>query len=490
MQALSERISRVPDANCHSMSHPMTPDPAQPTLNPTPKGWPFWSILIIDDEPGMRNFLVKALAPRCDTVLAAASAEEGAEIVRQQHVDLIILDISLPGQDGVSWLKTLRDQGFAGQAILITAFADLEIAIEALRAGASDFILKPFRVPQILNAIKHCYENSRLARENYVLKHTLQARRDSSSGLIGRSPLMQALSHTLAQVAVVNSTVLLQGESGTGKELVARALHSLSLRAQGPFVPVNCAAMSPELIESELFGHVKGAFSGATKDRDGLFSYAQGGTLFLDEVAELSLSLQATLLRTLEDLKIRPVGSEKLRPVDVRIVAATNRRLVDEVAAGRFRKDLYYRLQVVEITLPPLREHKEDIADLVPHFMAQLAPTLGAAPLTITPAEMDFLMHYDWPGNARELRNLIERSLILGVLNVSALFTLTQTSQVALNPVQPTRPNRRATDLQSLEKRHIYDILESVQGDKTRAAELLGISRRTLERRSLEWGLP
>ena len=451
------------------------------------EGWPDWSILIVDDEPGMRNFLVKTLVPRCHTVMNAGSAEEGADMLQNHHIDLIILDISLPGRNGVSWLKELREQGFSGQVILITAFADLDTAIEALRAGASDFILKPFRVPQILNAVKHCFENARLARENYVLRHTLSARHDVSNGLIGRSPAMRQLSQSLGRVAAVNSTVLLHGESGTGKELVAHALHALSLRAQGPFVPVNCASMSPELIESELFGHAKGAFTGATKARDGLFYYAQGGTLFLDEVADLPLPLQATLLRALEDLKIRPVGSEKLLPVNVRIIAATNRSLVEEVAAGRFRKDLYYRLQVVEITLPPLREHKEDIADLVAHFMAQLAPVLGVAPLDITSAELDYLMQYDWPGNVRELRNLIERSLILGALNVSALYSVSQPA----SPAQPVAGlNRRGTDLQTLEKQHICAILDSVQGDKTRAAQLLGISRRTLERRCAEWAVP
>ncbi|MDO9165565.1 MAG: sigma-54 dependent transcriptional regulator [Rhodoferax sp.] len=464
----------------------MTQAPPSPENDKAAEGWPFWSILIVDDEPGMRNFLVKTLVPRCHSVMSAGSAEEGAEILRDHHVDLIILDISLPGRNGVSWLKELREQGFTGQVILITAFADLDTAIEALRAGASDFILKPFRVPQILNAVKHCHENSRLARENYVLKHTLSARQDTGGRLIGHSAVMRQLSQSLERVAAVNSTVLLQGESGTGKELVAHMLHHSSPRAQGPFVPVNCASMSPELIESELFGHAKGAFTGAIKARDGLFYYAQGGTLFLDEVADLPLPLQATLLRALEDLKIRPVGSEKLLPVNVRIIAATNRSLMEEVAAGRFRKDLYYRLQVVEITLPPLREHKDDIADLVRHFMAQLAPVLGVAPLDITPAEMDYLMQYDWPGNARELRNLIERSLILGALNVSALYSQGHGASPA-----PSTGNqeRRATDLQTLEKRHICAILDSVQGDKTLAAQLLGISRRTLERRCAEWAV-
>jgi len=433
----------------------------------------------------MRNFLVKSLVPRCNSVLEASSAEEGEEIVRNTHVDLIILDIALPGRNGVGWLKALREQGYSGHVILITAFADLDTAIEALRAGASDFILKPFRVPQILNAVKHCHETSRLARENYVLRHTLSSRQETGTGLVGHSPLMLELAQSLARVAAVNSTVLLQGESGTGKELVARALHKLSLRAQGPFVPVNCASMSPELIESELFGHAKGAFTGASKARDGLFYYAQGGTMFLDEVADLPLALQATLLRALEDRMIRPVGSEKMLPVNVRIIAATNRTLAEMVSAGLFRKDLYYRLQVVEITMPPLRAHKEDIGDLVDHFMGQLAPILGVEPLQFTAAELDYLRQYHWPGNVRELRNLIERSLILGTLNVSALYSMGQpyseATQGAIGP--PT------TDLHTLENQHIRSVLDSVQGDKTQAARLLGISRRTLERRCAGWAL-
>lgn len=443
-----------------------------------------WSILIVDDEPGMRNFLVKTLVPRCHAVQQAASAEEGAEILRHQHVDLIILDISLPGKNGLSWLKELREQEFSGKVILITAFADLDTAIEALRAGASDLILKPFRVPQVLNAIRQCHESARLTRENYVLRRRLSACDGASTGLVGPSPAITQLNATIARVATVPSTVLLQGESGTGKELVARALHTLSARAAGPFVPVNCASMSPELIESELFGHAKGAFSGATKARDGLFYYAQGGTLFLDEIAELPLGLQASLLRALEDHQIRPVGSSQLQPVNVRIIAASNQPLTDAVAGGRFRKDLYYRLQVVEITLPPLRNHKEDIAALVAHFMAQLVPVLGVAPLHITPDEMHYLAQYDWPGNTRELRNLIERSLILGTLNVSALYPLSRPQTALATHALPT------TDLQTLERQHITSVLNSVQGDKTQAAVLLGISRRTLERRCADWATP
>jgi len=455
------------------------PTRSESTLTTHPEGWPDWSILVVDDEPGMCNFLLKSLAPRCHQVHVAGSAEEGAQCLQQQHVDLIILDISLPGQSGVAWLQSLREQGFRGFVILITAFADLETAIEALRAGASDFILKPFRVPQILNAIKHCFECARLARENFVLRHTLSRQIDTSTGLLGRSNFMQVLRESLARVAMVDSTVLLQGESGTGKEMVARALHQMSPRQHGPFVPVNCASTSPELLEGSLFGYAKSAVQGAQHARDGLFYYAQGGTLFLDEVAELPPTVQASLLRALEDLHIRPVGSGQLVPVNVRIMAASNHILEDEVAAGRFRKDLYYRLQVVDITMAPLRERREDVADLVAHFNAQLAQRMAVAPLTISAAQMDYLMQYDWPGNARELRNLIERSLILGELNVSALYDAAAR--------RPLASQGATTNLQSLEKRHIQSVLNSVQGDKTRAAELLGVSRRTLERRCADW---
>jgi transcriptional regulator with PAS, ATPase and Fis domain len=279
-------------------------------------------------------------------------------------------------------------------------------------------------------------------------------------------------------VATVDSTVLLTGESGTGKELAALALHRLSPRSQAPFVPVNCATVSPALIEAELFGRA---------GRDGLFVYAQGGTLFLDEVDELPLPLQATLLRVLESRRIRPVGSEQEIPVDVRIVAASNRALRDEVDAGRFRAELYYRLQVVEITLPPLAAHKEDIPDLVAHFIDTLAPQLGVDAIEVSADEMRYLQQYAWPGNVRELRNLVERSLIVGALNVSALYQGLSRSTKPRAPVVPALEG--PTDLQTLEKRHILAVLESVDGDKTRAAQLLGISRRTLERRCADWAL-
>lgn len=448
----------------------------------TADDWPHWSILVVDDEEGMRNFLVKVLAPRCRFVAVAASAEEGAEWMRAQRVDLVILDISLPGKNGVAWLQELREQGYSGEVILITAFADLETAIEALRAGASDFILKPFRIPQILNAIQQCHERTRLRRENYVLRRDAQpVARQSGSPIVGRSAAMQAVREAIERAAPMPSTVLLTGESGTGKELVARELHARSSRSSGPFVPVNCASLSPEDMAIELFGHAKPGSHGSVHAKDGLFYYAQGGTLFFDEVAELPLPVQAALLRAIEDLRIRPVGSQQTLAVDVRIVAATNRDLTAEVAAGRFRSDLYYRLKVVDIHLPPLRTHHEDIPDLLDHYIHELAPVLGVPAIDVAPEALQLLMQYHWPGNTRELRNLIERSLILGTLNVSALYPSMAGS--------PARASRGPTDLQTLEKQHILSILESVQGDKTKAAQLLGVSRRTLERRFAEWGM-
>ncbi len=440
-------------------------------------------MLVVDDEPGMRNFLLKTLQPRAGQVMTAGSAEEAEELLQRHRFDLVILDITLPGKSGITLLQEMRMQGNPCEVVLITAFADLDTAIEALRAGAGDFLLKPFRVAQVLGAVKHGLERARLKRENWVLKRALHQRTPPPDGLVGRSIVIKGLQAALHRVAAVDSTVLLTGESGTGKELAALALHRLSPRATAPFVPVNCASVSPALIATELFGQ---------PGRDGLFVYAQGGTLFLDEVAELPLPLQATLLRVLEGRRVRPVGSEQEIPVNVRIVAASNRPLRVEVDAGRFRADLYYRLQVVEITLPPLAAHKEDISDLVAHFIDTLAPQLGVEPIEVSGDEMRYLQQYAWPGNVRELRNLIERSLIVGALNVSALYQgLSRPAPAAAPAMQPATAVALGgpTDLYTLEKRHILAVLESVQGDKTRAAQLLGISRRTLERRCAEWAL-
>ncbi|MDE2274927.1 MAG: sigma-54-dependent Fis family transcriptional regulator, partial [Burkholderiales bacterium] len=460
------------------MSPPFTPEPAPASTaaeaRPSQRR-PDAAVLVVDDEPGMRHFLERALAARVGHVSTAASAEEAEVLLQRHRFDLLILDITLPGKSGLALLQQLREAGNPCEVVLITAFADLDTAIEALRAGAGDLLLKPFRVAQALGAVRQGLERARLKRENWLLRRRLDQGTPPPAGLVGRSIVIKGLQAALQRVAAVDSTVLFTGASGTGKELAALALHQLSGHAGGPFVPVNCATVSPALIESELFGHA---------GRDGLFVYAQGGTLFLDEVGELPLPLQATLLRVLESRRVRPVGSEQEIPITARIVAASSRPLRAEVEAGRFRADLYYRLQVVEITLPPLAAHKEDIPELVAHFVATLAPRLGVPPIEVTDDEMGFLQQYDWPGNVRELRNLVERSLIVGALNVSALY------QSLPRPAPPPRLGAavgRPVDLQTLERQHIGAVLESVDGDKTRAAMLLGISRRTLERRCADW---
>ncbi len=436
--------------------------------------WQEYSVLIVDDEPGMLSFLHRALAARCGIVDSAGSVEAARPQVRRQRYDLIILDIALPGCSGVDWLHELRDDGFAGDVILMTAYADLDTAIDALRAGAADFLLKPFALAVVLNAIQRCFERSQLARENFVLRREIPS--EGVDGIVGESEAMLRVCDRLRRIAPTPATLLITGESGTGKEVAARAVHRLSTRADGPFVPVNCAAIAAELIESELFGHVKGAYTGAQQRRDGLFYYARGGTLFLDEIAELPLAAQAKLLRVLEERQIRPVGSEQEIAVDVRVIAATNRDLKAEVAAQRFRQDLYFRLQVMEVTMPPLRERSDDIPLLLAHLMAKLVPALGVPPLTPDARTLARLKDYDWPGNVRELRNLIERSLILG------WFDLGHEPEIDADD----RPACYES-LEAVEKRHILAVLTACDGNKSEAARRLGISRKTMDRKCQAW---
>jgi DNA-binding NtrC family response regulator len=448
----------------------------------------------VDDEPGMLSFLHRSLQSRGVWVATAPDVDAAELQLARQHFDLIVLDIALPGRSGVQWLQQLRERGFSGDVVLMTAYADLDTAIEALRAGALDFLLKPFSVAQFLNAVKRCFERSTLLRENYVLRRQIDQRDGALDGLIGHSSAMSELCQLVKWVAPTPSTVLIQGESGTGKELVARALHRMSTRRDKPFVPINCAAIASELIESELFGHVKGAYTGATSGREGMFYYARGGTLFLDEVSELPLGLQAKLLRVLEERRIRPVGSEQEIPVDVRMIVATNRNLASEVASGRFRQDLYYRLQVIELNMPSLRDRLDDLPELVQFFIGQLAPNLGVEPLPRDDGALARMARYAWPGNVRELRNLVERSLILGYYADDFVFS--QAGEYApVNPVQtsegsfdtPSKVSTKDELLDGVERRHILAILASCDGNKTEAARRLGISRKTLERKYAAW---
>lgn len=458
----------------------MAEEKAKAAADGRDRPWRSYAVLIVDDEPGMVSFLARALEERCGEVASAGSVEQGEAVLAHRHFDLIILDISLPGKTGVAWLHELRARGFSGDVVLMTAFADVETAIDALRGGASDFLLKPFTLAQAINAVTRCVERSHLVRENYVLRRQVAAG-GAFEGLVGRSREMADIRSLLQRIAPMPTTVLILGESGTGKEVAARALHQASTRAAGPFVPVNCAAIAPELIESELFGHVRGAYTGAGANREGLFYYARGGTLFLDEISEMAYPMQAKLLRVLEERRLRPVGSEQEVPVDVRVVAASNKDLTAEVAAGRFRADLFYRLQVVELPMPALRERPEDIGDLVSHFVENLAPQLGVRPLVPEERALRCLQAYDWPGNVRELRNLVERSLILGYFPDN--WGCAVPGGTAATTGAPDE------SLASVEERHIRAVLAAVDGNKSEAARRLGVSRKTLERKCFAWGL-
>lgn len=436
------------------------------------------SILVVDDEPGMRNFLVKTLSPRCKRVVEAADVEEASRHLDSNHFDVVILDNVMPGKSGVDWLNEQRHIGFFADAILITAFADLETAIRALQAGAVDFVLKPFRSNQILNAVARCLDRLRLQRENFLLRHELRADAEEAGDrnrLVGQSDSLKQVRETLARVAPLPTSVLITGESGTGKEVSARTLHALSDRADKPFVPVNCAAIPAEMIESELFGHLKGAFTGAEGRRDGLFLHAHRGTLFLDEIGELPLAMQTKLLRVIEDKRIRPVGSEREVPVDVRFVFATNADLPKAVESGQFRADLFYRINVLHIHMPPLRDRKSDVQELAELFMRKISRELGVPPLTLTPPVLAGLTHYDWPGNVRELRNLVERSLILGEFPPEFEGAEAQDAAEA------------SESLEAVERQHILAVLESVGGNRAEAARRLGVSRKTIDRKCAQW---
>jgi DNA-binding NtrC family response regulator len=440
------------------------------------------SVLVVDDEPGIRNFLQRGLAKYFGLVETAEDVATAEDLRSRCHFDLIITDIRLPGDiGGVEWVRRLREQGGDTGVIFMTAHADLETAVAALRAGAEDFIMKPFRMEQMLSAVERFLARQQIQRENFVLRREVEQLYDGA-GLVGSCDLMCSLCDVIKRVAPMPSTVLLEGESGTGKELAARAIHQLSGRS-GSFVPVNCGAMTAELLESELFGHIKGAFTGAHQAREGLFSYAAGGTLFLDEIGEMPLTMQAHLLRALEERTIRPVGSNREIPVDVRIIAATNKDLQEEVQDGEFREDLYYRLNVLCLHIPALRERKEDIPLLADHFIRQLSLDLGVEGLQLSEGELAQLIGYDWPGNVRELKNVIERSLLLNRLPSSCINGLANLDR------DEKSGDAESLLLETVEKQHILSVLKQESGNKSAAARLLGISRKTLERKTQAWGL-
>ncbi|WP_155829373.1 sigma-54-dependent transcriptional regulator [Halomonas huangheensis] len=436
------------------------------------------SVLIVDDEPGMRNFLVKMLAPHCLVVAEAEDAVQAEAQLNHRHFDVMILDNMMPGQRGIEWLAEQRGRGGFTDTIMITAYADLETAIEAMRAGAADFILKPFRSNQLLNAVGRCLQMAQLRRENMLLLRELdskdlgQQRRE----LVGSSSAITATRDLLARIRDVTTPVLITGASGTGKEVAARHLHTTSQRAAYPFVPINCSAIPADMMESELFGHVAGAFPGANSAREGLLPSARGGTVFLDDVAGLSSSAQSALLRVLEDGTVRPVGAEREIPLDLRFVLATSHALDREVVEGRFREDLFFRINIIELRMPALTERDGDIIELAERFLREIAARLGLPPLQIDTTTRAALLRHDWPGNIRELRNFIERSLIFGRFPLETLAL-------------PTTSTQSIAPLSQVERREILRALEATAGNRSKAARLLGVSRKTIDRKCTAWGL-
>ncbi len=366
-------------------------------------------LLVVDDEQGIRAALTQLLEYEGFEVRAAASGAEALTAYDQWKPQLVFLDVKMAGMDGLETLKRIRDRDPSAVVVMISGHATIQNAVEATQLGAYDILEKPLDTDRILVTLRNATGRIDLAEENARLKATIESRYE----IVGKSFAIRALIEKIEKVADTPARVLITGENGTGKELVARALHRQSPRARKPFVEVNCAAIPGELIESELFGHMKGSFTGAIQDRAGKFEQADGGTLFLDEVGDMSLAAQAKVLRVLQDGEVTRIGGAKARKVDVRVIAATNKKLEDEIAAGRFREDLYYRLNVVPIHVPPLRERREDIPLLVEHFLMQFARHDGVAARSIEAAAVDRFAAFDWPGNVRELRNTIERLLIL-----------------------------------------------------------------------------
>ena len=366
-------------------------------------------LLVVDDEKGIRAALTQLLEYEGYEVRAAASGAEGLTVYEQWKPQLVFLDVKMAGMDGLETLKRLRERDPAAVVVMISGHATIQNAVEATQLGAYDILEKPLDTDRILVTLRNATGRIDLAEENARLKATIESRYE----IVGKSFVIRALIESIGKVADTAARVLITGENGTGKELVARALHRQSPRARKPFVEVNCAAIPGELIESELFGHMKGSFTGAIQDRAGKFEQADGGTLFLDEVGDMSLAAQAKVLRVLQDGDVTRIGGAKPRKVDVRVIAATNKKLETEIGEGRFREDLYYRLNVVPIQVPPLRERREDIPLLVEHFLAQFARNDGAAPRSMDAAAVERLTAFEWPGNVRELRNTIERLLIL-----------------------------------------------------------------------------
>ena len=445
-----------------------------------------YRVLAVDDEPSMRQFLEVLLSRAGYSVRTAGTLSEAVTALDESAPDLVITDMRLGRDSGLALLRSARARGTPPEVIVITAYGTPSAAVEAMRAGAYDYIAKPFDNEELLLLVQKALERRRLEQENRRLKESLSS---GPLAMVGNSPGLDAVRQMIRKVAASRSTVLITGESGTGKELVARAIHLESSRAAAPFVAVNCAAIAENLLESELFGHLKGAFTGATSDRKGIMASAEDGTVFLDEVAEVSPALQVKLLRALQERKVRPVGGTSELAFEGRIVAATNRELEAEVRAGRFREDLFYRLNVIAIHLPPLRQRREDIPLLAEHFLRKTSLELERPGLHFSSAALEVLGGYDFPGNVRQLQNIIERAATLSETDELGPESL-PTGLSGLREPEPVAPGPRIApglslerELDALERRYLEAALKEASGVKTRAAELLGLTFRSFRYR-------
>jgi DNA-binding NtrC family response regulator len=443
-------------------------------------------LLVVDDEETTRELCLTVAQQAGLRATSVASAEEALETIELSAIDIVLTDLKLPGKSGLALLKQLNELHPEIAVIVLTQYGTIDSAIEATKTGALDYVTKPFRVEELRARLEHAMHEVDLQQENRLLREQVLHGQPGFGKLIGLSPKMQRIYRTIEKVSTHDYPVLVLGESGTGKELVARSLHLLGPRKDGPFVPVDCSSLVPTLIESELFGYVRGAFTGALQSKQGLLEAANGGTVFLDEIGDMPTDLQARLLRALQEREVKPVGSTERRRINVRIVAATNRDLEAAIQAGTFRQDLYFRLNVVQIKLPPLRDRKSDIPMLVAAFLEKYSPS-DEAVRCISSDTMRRLMAHDWPGNVRELENAIERAVAMSSGPVIHVADLPSNLQISASERVPGRDE--FLPLEELERRAILRTLRETSGDKVAAARMLGIGKTTLYRKLKQYRL-
>jgi len=456
-------------------------------MKPSPhEGTNFLNLLLVDDERAVREACRDVAEGLGFNAFTAASAEEAYRLLDSQNIDVVLLDLRLPGANGIDALLELRERRPDLVVVVMTGFATVQSAVQAMKEGAYDYVTKPFTKDELSLLLERVTNHLRLKSENRTLRERIKSKQGFGN-IIGSAPEMEKIYRIIGKAAHSNHSVLILGESGTGKELVARSIHFSGPYRDKPFIPVDCGSLVPTLVESELFGYVKGAFTGASQTKDGLLSIAQGGTIFLDEIGELPIDLQAKLLRAIQEKEIRPVGSTRRIPIDVRILAATNRDLEHAVSQGTFRKDLYFRLNVLSVKIPPLRERRQDIPLLVGHFLDRLSREAGMERM-LTDDAMKALLAYDWPGNVRELENCLERSCAMTTAPLMQLRDL-PTYIHGMPAEQPgsVRVQRKIMPMAELEKQTIMSALAQLNGDKLLAARLLGIGKTTLYRKLKEY---